>query len=118
MFPRLKKSPEFKRVAQAKNVSRCPSLIVQCAISPATSHAFRVGFTASRRVGGAVLRNRAKRRIRALTELYLPALIAEKELPFMDFVLIAVPATVTVDFPTLSAHFCRAIKHCILNAKH
>lgn len=117
MFPRLKKSPEFRRVAQAKNVSRWPSLIVQCATSPEQSHSVRVGFTASRRVGGAVLRNRAKRRMRALTELYLPDLISEKEIPAMDFVFIAVPATATVDFPTLSSHFCRAIKHCILNAK-
>ena len=49
----------------------------------------RVGFTASRKVGGAVERNRAKRRLRAVAAAVLPLLGREGT----DYVLVARPAT-------------------------
>lgn len=45
----------------------------------------RVGFTASKKVGNAVARNRAKRRLRALAR----AVIATRGLPGWDYVLVA-----------------------------
>ena len=45
----------------------------------------RVGFTATRRVGGAVVRNRAKRRLREVARRLVPALGR----PGCDYVLIA-----------------------------
>ncbi len=48
---------------------------------------FRVGFTASKKVGNAVIRNKCKRRMRALADLLLPTL----GLPKVDYVFIAKP---------------------------
>jgi len=49
--------------------------------------AVQVGFTASKKIGNAVARNRAKRRLRALARDVLPALAQ----PGWDYVLVAKP---------------------------
>ena len=54
------------------------------------SRTIRVGFTASRKVGGAVARNRARRKLKALARELLPGLGR----PGYDYVLIARAATV------------------------
>ena len=51
-----------------------PGLILQAAPQPDADEALpRVGFTASKRVGNAVARNRAKRRLRAAAGSLLPS---------------------------------------------
>jgi len=57
----------------------------------------RVGFTASRKVGNAVARNRAKRRLRAAAAALLP-LYGQ---PGRDYVLVARTATGTKPFSVL-----------------
>jgi ribonuclease P protein component len=64
-----------------------------------------VGFTASKKVGGAVARNRAKRRLRALAAEILPV----EGRPGRDYVLIARPATVTRAFDDLRADLREAL---------
>lgn len=59
---RLKKRPEFLAVAATQKKWVSDSVIVQC---KPTSHTFRYGVTATKRVGNAVVRNRCKRRLRA-----------------------------------------------------
>jgi ribonuclease P protein component len=51
----------------------------------------RAGFTATKRIGGAVERNRAKRRLREAARLLLPALGS----PGFDYVFIARGGAVT-----------------------
>lgn len=59
----------------------------------------RVGFTASRKVGNAVARNRARRRLRALSRELLTA----AGRPGTDYVLIARQGTLDRPFPLLRA---------------
>lgn len=66
----------------------------------------RVGFTASRKVGNAVKRNRARRRLKAAAEIVVPAYGA----PGHDIVLIARPATVTRPFPSLVQDLTTGLK--------
>ncbi len=66
----------------------------------------RVGFTCSRKLGNAVTRNRAKRRLRALARAVLP----EAGRPGWDYVLIGRPgATVSADFARMQADLHRAL---------
>lgn len=63
-----------------------PAFILQITQNPnPDSENVRIGFTASRRVGGAVERNRAKRRLRALVREIFP----EQAQGAFDYVLIA-----------------------------
>lgn len=66
----------------------------------------RVGFTCSRKVGGAVERNRAKRRLRALAAELLPTLGE----PGTDYVLVGRPATVHRPFDLLRADLTQALQ--------
>ena len=62
----------------------------------------RVGFTCSKKVGNAVARNRAKRRLREIARLLLPALGK----PGWDYVLIGrAQATAERDFAALQDDF-------------
>ncbi|MBP7001910.1 ribonuclease P protein component [Amaricoccus sp.] len=66
----------------------------------------RVGFTASKKVGNAVARNRAKRRMRAAARAVLPG----AGVPGWDYVLIGRPG-VTADLPfdRLTADLAEAV---------
>ena len=85
---RLKTRADFLRVAAARRRAARPGLVLQAAPQPpgdGAPAAIRVGFTASRRVGNAVTRNRAKRRLRAAAAEILP----DSGRAGMDYVLIA-----------------------------
>jgi ribonuclease P protein component len=93
-LPRLKRRADFLRVAARRNQAVRPGLLLQVAPrleaeSDVGAHALRVGYTASRRVGNAVLRNRAKRRLRAAAA----EVLARDGRPGMDYVLVARAAT-------------------------
>jgi ribonuclease P protein component len=67
----------------------------------------RIGFTASKKIGNAVLRNRAKRRLRALAREAL----ASSALPGWDYVLVARPeATVSRSFADLLVDLEQALR--------
>jgi ribonuclease P protein component len=68
--------------------------------------ALRVGFTASKKVGNAVARNRAKRRLRAAARAVLPA----AGLPGWDYVLVGRPGTTAaLPFGRLTADLAAAL---------
>jgi ribonuclease P protein component len=66
----------------------------------------RFGVTASRKVGGAVERNRAKRRLREAARAVLPL----SALPGNDYVLVARRETLAKPFDVLLADLARALK--------
>ena len=106
---RLKRRPEFLRVAAAGRRCSTPGVLVQAeasrdAASPEAPP--RVGFTVSRKVGGAVVRNRAKRRLRAVAAELLPALGQ----PATDYVLIGRQATPTRPYALLKADLAEALR--------
>ena len=72
--------------------------------------AIRVGFTASRKVGNAVARNRARRRLREAARRVLPVVAA----PGRDYVLIGRRTTLERPFPLLLADLETAL--CRLGA--
>lgn len=83
-----------------------PGLVLQARRRDDQGGAPRVGFTASRKVGGAVVRNRAKRRLRAVAEQVIPA---HGECGY-DYVLIARAATAGRTFAALLGDLRAALK--------
>jgi ribonuclease P protein component len=68
--PRLKKRAEFLAVASKGAKAPMPGLVMQ--LMPREDEApFRVGFTVTKKVGNAVVRNRTKRRLREAVRLAL-----------------------------------------------
>ena len=70
VLERLKQRKDFLRLAHAKRV-HSTSFVLQ-ARDRGDAQALRVGFTCSKKVGNAVARIRAKRRLREIARLILP----------------------------------------------
>lgn len=93
---RLKHRPQFLRVAGTRRKWVTPGLIVQARQRPESDgesvppEAVRIGFTVSKKVGNAVKRNRARRRLRAAVDEIAPLHAREG----CDFVVIGRAETV------------------------
>lgn len=102
---RLKRRPEFLKVAAARSKWATPGLVLQARCRQPQDGAhdadrpdeIRVGFTVSRKVGNAVRRNRARRRLRVVAD----AVLARRGQPGTDYVLIGRGATVDRPFGAL-----------------
>lgn len=113
----LKKRPEFLRVAGARRNQAMPGLVLQARRRKnGAGNQFegpRVGFTASKKVGNAVARNRAKRRLRAAVSEVMPGLaIADA-----DYVVIARKATLARPYADLRRDLERALRKLGLAAE-
>jgi ribonuclease P protein component len=84
---RLLARRDFLRIAAERRKFVAPGLILQVGAGEAPCP--RIGFTASKKVGGAVLRNRAKRRLREAAR----AVMSQHARDGLDYVLIARDAT-------------------------
>lgn len=91
---RLLKRADFLRAARGRKVVK-PGLVAQAVYNNLAWT--RVGFTATKKIGGAVVRNRAKRRLRAAAQ----ALGPRHACPGMDYVFIARDATAGRDWASL-----------------
>lgn len=89
----LAKRSEFLKAASARRQGT-GSFLLQARNRHDDSAQVRIGFTASKKIGNAVFRNRAKRRLRAIARDLLPRLAR----PGWDYVLVARPGA-TVDRP-------------------
>ncbi len=120
---RLKKRPDFLKVAAARTKWVTPGLILQARRRPAPGgpdegreadegheagkdRAVRVGFTVSRKVGNAVQRNRARRRLRAVARAVLP----DRGRAGTDYVLIGRRATLERPYGALSEDLREALE--------
>lgn len=108
---RLKRRAEFLRVAAARRKWAAPGLILQAAPSvsddaPASEPSIRVGFTCSKKIGNAVARNRAKRRLRAVAQ----AVMAIEAAPRHDYVLIGRQETLRRPYALLLQDLRTALK--------
>ena len=83
--------------------ARARGLVIQ-AVSLDTD-SWRVGLTASKKIGNAVCRNRARRRMRALARRHLTPLAR----PGVDYVLIARHDTISCDWQDLVTGLKKAI---------
>ena len=97
---RLKRRADFLRVADGRRKWVTPGLILQTlarAPEDGAADAIRVGFTATRKIGNAVMRNRARRRLRAAAA----SVMARHATAGFDYVLIARAKTPTRPYAAL-----------------
>ncbi len=105
----LRRRAEFLAVAGSGKKWVTPGLIIQMGLPRKAEDKIvsgvRYGLTASSKIGNAVVRNRARRRLRALATELLP-----NTSPDRDYVLIARNVTATRDFAVLRQDLLTALK--------
>lgn len=105
----LPRRADFLRVAATRRRCVTPGLILQVAPLPDSERGqidLRVGYTASKRVGNAVARNRCKRRLREAVAKIMPQHARQG----LDYVLIAREDTAVRPFDQLLADLREALR--------
>jgi ribonuclease P protein component len=106
--PTLKKRSEFLRLKAGKRYS-AKSFILETKASEThrKTEYSRVGYTVTKKVGNAVVRNRIRRRLReAVSKTF-----AEKSLPTHDYVLIGKYGALTQNFASILKDLEQALDH-------
>ncbi|HEY1735205.1 MAG TPA: ribonuclease P protein component [Methylovirgula sp.] len=101
---RLKKRADFVRTAKGRRAKE-PSFSLQAARRTGAEGPPRFGFTVTKKVGGAVIRNRIRRRLKEALRLS-PVLSAR---PGYDYVILGREAALNQDFAALKDSLARAI---------
>jgi len=102
---RLRKRSEFLYVRDGK-YRALGGIVIQMRENPEIGDQIRVGFTATKKIGGAVVRNRAKRRLRACAAELLP----QYGLSGHDYVFIARDGTNARKFEDLRQDVKKALQ--------
>ena len=103
----LSNRADFLKAASARRVSTPAFTLQYRQRAEGEATGIRVGFTCSKKVGNAVARNRAKRRLREIARLVLP--VAGRD--GFDYVLIGRPGvTATRDFTEMKADLELALR--------
>ena len=95
LLGRLTRRPDYLRVARGRRKAVTAGLVLQA--SSMSGPRPRVGYTASKKVGNAVARNRARRRLKAVVH----DVLSERADEAMDYVLIARATTVARSYDDL-----------------
>lgn len=106
---RMRHRKDFVITNEEGNRFVTPAFIFQAYTRPECNryqNQIRFGLTATRKIGGAVQRNRARRRLRALAMEYL----MRQAQPRTDYVLIARAEVLTHPFETMVSDLMRAMK--------
>ena len=101
----IKENHVFRRMYSKGRSAVTPMVVVYCRKNRLDHN--RLGVTVSTKLGGAVVRNRARRRLREVYRLSLPRLR-----PGYDLVIVARARCLTAPFPQLMAGFerqCRSL---------
>jgi ribonuclease P protein component len=101
----LKKRADFLAANGGRRASM-PGFVLLVRDRKDADPAMRVGFTVTKKIGGAVVRNRMKRRFRALAREIVP----EKGIPGSDHVMIGRARGVERDFGLLRTELLKALE--------
>jgi ribonuclease P protein component len=96
---RLRRSADFRRALREGRGKSSRTLAVRAAVAERGEPTVRVGFVVSKAVGGAVVRNRVRRRLR---EAVRPRLAALDSSDGLDIVVRALPAAADADAAELA----------------
>ena len=105
---KLQAMPSRQAFLQARNRGQkalARGLVIQ--VVQRDADIWRVGLTASKKIGNAVCRNRARRRMRALARQHLATMAR----PGIDYVLIARHDTISCDWQELVTGLIKAIRY-------
>lgn len=108
----IKHSQDFQNIARNAKRWTGSCFVLMARKSDDVAAPFRFGLTASRKVGNAVVRNRAKRRLREMVRA-AAAEAAVRGAPFAgyDIVIIARTCTATADYASLQNDLSRGLRH-------
>jgi ribonuclease P protein component len=101
---RLTRRAEFLRAAAKGRKEPMPGLVLQALTRDGEVPA-RLGFTVTKKIGNAVIRNRTRRRLKEAARLVL----ADRPVSGVDLVLIGREATAKRDFVALQQDLRRAL---------
>jgi ribonuclease P protein component len=102
---RLRRRSEFLAAARGLRVARGPFVLQGLRRGePERARAIGLGLTVTRRIGGAVVRNRARRRLREALRLILPG----PARPGHDYVVVARAGALTCPFSQLRRELASA----------